>query len=86
MFSPPVTYGRSARHPPCRTLVSQSLSCTLGCKSLFLSEKSLPLIFVHSATLGVGRELEAKRVGADGTDREMHTLTSTRIPDYARKL
>ena len=58
MFSPRplVTYGRSARHPPCRTLVSQSLSCTLGCKSLFLSEKSLPLIFVHSATLGVGRE------------------------------
>ena len=85
MFSPRplVTYGRSARHPP---LVSQSLSCPLGCKSLFLSEKSLPLIFVHSATLGVGRELEAKRVGADGTDREMHTLTSTRIPDYARKL
>ena len=85
MFRPQVTYGRSARHPPCRTLVSQSLGRgrLLGCKSLFLSEKSLTasevLPFVD-ATLGVGRACGA------AADREMHTLTPTRIPDYARTL
>ena len=59
--SPSVTYGRSARHPASLQdsgqSVSQSVqvSCSVvSCNSLFLSEKSLPLIFVHSSTLGVG--------------------------------
>ena len=59
----------------------------VSCKSLLLSEKSLPLIFVFSAgdaTLGVGPE---RREGSGLWQTEKCTpSTSTRIPDYAREL
>ena len=87
MYVPPASYlwllGTTSSLQDSGQSVSQSLGRLLGCKSLFLSEKSLTasevLPFVD-ATLGVGRARGA------AADREMHTLTPTRIPDYARTL
>ena len=76
----PVTYGCSARHPSSLQDSGQSVGCwVVTCKSLVLSEKSLPLIFL---TPPFGVDVG----GGAGRPRSASFWTSTRIPDYAQNL